>query len=139
MIQKIFENFFLAQTILNGPIRKVIMVKVKFEDLRRYQVLLARHLSIFRKFFQNLFLANSVSLKLWPSRQTLQFSTLVELYLELLVGWLVSWLVGWLVGKKLQKTALTIFLKLGTMLDIDKLRKVTKPDFPKKSRFIHKV
>ena len=28
------------------------------------------------------------------------------------------------------KTALTIFLKLGTMLDIDKLRKVTKPDYP---------
>ena len=28
--------------------------------------------------------------------------------------------------------ALTIFLKLGTMLDIDKLRKVTEPDYPKK-------
>ena len=27
-------KIFLAQTILNGPIRKVIMIKVKFEDLR---------------------------------------------------------------------------------------------------------
>ena len=33
---KIFRKYFLAQTILNGPIRKVIMVKVKFEDLRNF-------------------------------------------------------------------------------------------------------
>ena len=32
--------------------------------------------------------------------------------------------------------ALTIFLKLCTMLDIDKVRKVTKPDYPKKFRII---
>ena len=45
---------FLTQTILNGPIRKV-MLKVKFEDLRiffYYQVNLARHLEKFsQKFF----------------------------------------------------------------------------------------
>ena len=35
------------------------------------------------------------------------------------------------------KTALTIFLKLCTILDIDKRKKVTKPDFPKKFRFIN--
>jgi len=32
-----------------------------------------------------------------------------------------------------------IFLKLGMMLDIDKLRKVTKPDYPKKFWIIQKV
>ena len=43
---KIFRKKKLAQTILNGPIRKVIMVKVKFEDLRffYYQVNQIRHL-----------------------------------------------------------------------------------------------
>ena len=30
---KIFRKIFLAQTILNGPIRKVIILKVKFEDM----------------------------------------------------------------------------------------------------------
>ena len=35
------------------------------------------------------------------------------------------------------KTALTISMKLGRMLDIDKLRKVTKPVCPKKFRFIN--
>ena len=29
---KIFRFFFFAQKFLNGPIRKVIMLKVKFED-----------------------------------------------------------------------------------------------------------
>ena len=35
--------------------------------------------------------------------------------------------------------ALTIFLKLCTMLDIDKVKKVTKPDYPKKIWIIQKV
>jgi hypothetical protein len=39
----------------------------------------------------------------------------------------------------ISKTALTIFLKLCMMLDIQKAKKLTRPDFPKKSRFIHKV
>ena len=50
MIQKFFEKNFLAKTILNAPIRKVIIVKVKFEDLRNffyYQVNQARHLESF--------------------------------------------------------------------------------------------
>ena len=58
MIQKIFEKIFLAQTILNGPIRKVIIVKVKFEDLRNffyYQVNQARHLENFSKTFWIIF------------------------------------------------------------------------------------
>ena len=45
---------------------------------------------------------------------------------------LVGWLVGWLVTLKLEETALRIFLKLCTMIDIDKLWVVTEPDFPKK-------
>ena len=48
------KKIFLAQTILNGPIRKVIIVKVKFEDLRNffyYQVNQARHLENFSKNF----------------------------------------------------------------------------------------
>ena len=32
MIQKFFEKIFFAQMFLNGPILKVIMLKVKFED-----------------------------------------------------------------------------------------------------------
>ena len=35
--------------------------------------------------------------------------------------------------------ALTIFIKLCTMLDIDKRKKVTKPDYPKKFWIIQKV
>ena len=46
MIQKFFENKFLAQTILNGPIRKVIMVKVKFEDLRFFTTRSTRDISL---------------------------------------------------------------------------------------------
>ena len=37
------------------------------------------------------------------------------------------------------KTAPTIFLKLCTMLDIDRLRKVTEPDYPKIFRIIQNV
>ena len=47
---KFFEKFFLAQTLPNGPIRKVIALKVKFEDLRLH-LPLWRHgsrLKIFR-------------------------------------------------------------------------------------------
>ena len=50
---KIFRKK-MAQTILNVPIRKVIMVKVKFDDLRiflYYQVNQARHLENFSKIF----------------------------------------------------------------------------------------
>ena len=66
MIQKFFEKIFLAQTILNGPIRKVIIVKVKFEDLRNffyYQVNQARHLENFSKknFFEKNFFVQKVS------------------------------------------------------------------------------
>ena len=57
---------------------------------------------------------------------------LVEAQNEIVGRWLVY-------HKKLEKTALTIFLKLCPMLDIDKLCDVTEPDFPKKLRFIHKV
>jgi hypothetical protein len=60
------KKFFLAQTILNGPIRKVIIVKVKFEDLRNffyYQVNQARHLENFSKkiFFEKIFFVQKVS------------------------------------------------------------------------------
>ena len=52
---KIFRKKIMAQTILNVPIRnKVIMVKVKFDDLRiflYYQVNQARHLENFSKIF----------------------------------------------------------------------------------------
>ena len=41
----------MAQTILNGPIRKVIMVKVKFEDLRIF-LLPGQPGSTLRKFFE---------------------------------------------------------------------------------------
>ena len=47
MIQKFFEKIFLAQKFLNGPIRKVIMLKVKFEDLQKifpFTRSLTRHL-----------------------------------------------------------------------------------------------
>ena len=37
------------------------------------------------------------------------------------------------------ETALTIFIKLCTMFDIDKRKKVTKPDYPKKFWIIQKV
>ena len=37
------------------------------------------------------------------------------------------------------ETALTIFMKLCTMLDNDKRKKVTKPDYPKKFWIIPKV
>ena len=37
------------------------------------------------------------------------------------------------------ETALTIFMKLCTMLDDDKRKKVTKPDYPKKFWIIQKV
>ena len=48
------KKIFLLKKFLNGPIRKVIMLKVKFEDLRNffyYQAILARHLEIFSKNF----------------------------------------------------------------------------------------
>ena len=37
------------------------------------------------------------------------------------------------------ETALTIFMKLCMMLDIDKRKKVTKPDYPKNFWIIQKV
>ena len=37
------------------------------------------------------------------------------------------------------ETAQTIFMKLCMMLDIDKRKKVTKPDYPKKFWIIQKV
>ena len=50
------------------------------------------------------------------------------------------WLVGWLVGRvfKLQRTALTIFLIFCMELGIDKVNKVTEPDFRKKIFFSRK-
>ena len=63
-----------------------------------------------------------------------QFSTSVEVRLGI---------VGWLVGNSSvpfsQKTALRIFLIFCMKLDINKGKKVTKPDFEKKNWFIHKV
>ena len=65
MIQNFSENFYLAQTILNGPIRKVVMLKVKFEDLRIF--LLpgppgSRLRKFFKKnFFRKIFFAQKVS------------------------------------------------------------------------------
>ena len=49
-------------------------------------------------------------------------------------------LVGWLVGQvfKLQRTALTIFLIFCMELGIDKVNKVTEPDFRKKKFFSRK-
>ena len=41
--------------------------------------------------------------------------------------------------QKSERTAVTIFLKLCTILVIKNVRKVTEPDFPKKIWFIHKV
>ena len=56
---------FLAQTILNGPIRKVIMVKVKFEDLQIFFTTRSTRLDtwkIFQKFFfSKIFFAQKVS------------------------------------------------------------------------------
>ena len=52
----------MAQNFLNGPIRKVITLKVKFEDLQIFFYFtrsLARHLEIFRKFFEKTFLAQN--------------------------------------------------------------------------------
>ena len=54
MIQKIFGKIFLAQMLPNGPIRKVITLKVKFEDLRLH-LPLWRHGSRLRKFFDRKF------------------------------------------------------------------------------------
>ena len=39
MIQKFSENQNFLKKFLNGPIRKVIMLKVKFEDLPIFPVL----------------------------------------------------------------------------------------------------
>ena len=50
MIQKISENQIFLKKFLNGPIRKVIMLKVKFEDLRLSPVLGIPDLDIFRQF-----------------------------------------------------------------------------------------
>ena len=36
MIQKIFEKIFLPQEFFNGPIRKVITSKVKFDDRQNF-------------------------------------------------------------------------------------------------------
>ena len=47
---KFFEKIFFAQMLPNGPIRKVITLKVKFEDLRLH-LSLWRHGSRLRKFF----------------------------------------------------------------------------------------
>ena len=52
---KIFRKFFLAQTILNGPIRKVIMVKVNFEDLRIFFTIPGQPGSSLGKFFKFFF------------------------------------------------------------------------------------
>ena len=52
---KIFEENFLASTLPNSPIRKVITLKVKFEDLQKispYQVITAGDLENFSKFFE---------------------------------------------------------------------------------------
>ena len=42
------------------------------------------------------------------------------------------------VSGEISETALRIFLKLGTMLDIDKTQTAAEPDFPKKYRFAGK-
>ena len=47
---KFFEKFFLFKKFLNGPIRKVIIVKVKFEDLRNFFLLPGQPGSTLRKF-----------------------------------------------------------------------------------------
>jgi len=51
---KFFEKIFFAQMLPNGPIRKVITLKVKFEDLRLH-LSLWRHGSRLRKFFDRKF------------------------------------------------------------------------------------
>ena len=52
MIQKVSENQNFLKKFLNGPIRKVIMLKVKFEDLPIFPVLGIPDLVIFRQFLK---------------------------------------------------------------------------------------
>ena len=66
-------------------------------------------------------------LTLRKSERTLQFSTSVEVRLGI-----VSWSVGLLVTKSYHTSRVQISIIFGQKLDIEILRTLTKPDYPKK-------
>ena len=137
-IQNAFTWFWIIQKVFWAKMMNLLMIQDSISTILFQDLLVCPwnfhddFMMIYKGCVVYISSSGSTEVEILEARLKLQFSTSVEPTAQKIIIIII-------VTPEISEMALRIFLKLCTLLDIKKVRKVTRPDFPKKSRFIHKV